>query len=71
MHPIKLSKSDQERCCVLYEFNNKCKNKKLGVSLKINRGLKTFDAKNPINFWWYEPQHEADKAPRKIGKDKK
>lgn len=68
---LKLSKSDIERCRVLSEFNEKCKNKKLGVSLKTNKGLKTFDAKRPINFWWYEPQHEADKAPCKIGKDKK
>lgn len=63
--PIELSKSDKERCCVLSEFNKKCKNKKLCVSLKTNKGLKTFDTKRPINFWWYEPQHEADKAPCK------
>lgn len=62
---IKLSKSDQERCLVLAEFNKKCKNKKLGVSLKRERGLKTFDHSKPINFWWYEPQHEDDKAPCK------
>jgi hypothetical protein len=62
---LKLSKSDKERCYVLSEFIEKCKNKKLGVSLKTNKGLKTFDAKRPINFWWYEPRHELDKAPRK------
>lgn len=67
---LKLSKSDIERCCVLSEFNEKCKNKKLGVSLKTNKGLKTFDAKMPINFWWYKPQHEADKAPCKLGRSK-
>lgn len=65
---IKLSKSDQERCYVLGEFNKKCKNKTLGVSLKTERGLKTFDHSKPINFWWYEPQHEADKAPCKLGR---
>ncbi|MCL5022043.1 MAG: DUF3800 domain-containing protein [Nitrospirae bacterium] len=62
----KLSKSNKERCCVMFEFNNKCKSKKLGVSLKTHKGLKTPDAKHPINFWWYEPQHEADKAPCKL-----
>lgn len=62
---LKLSKSDVERCYVLSEFNEECKHKRLGVSLKTNKGLKTFDAKRPINFWWYEPQHEADKAPCK------
>lgn len=65
---LKLSKSDIERCCVISEFNEKCKNKKLGVSLKTNKGLKTFDVKRHINFWWYEPQHETDKAPCKIGR---
>jgi hypothetical protein len=63
---IKLSKSDKERCLVLSEFNKKCKNKKFGVSLQTGKGLKTFDHSKPINFWWYEPQHEADKAPCKM-----
>ena len=62
---IKLSGSDKERCKLLDYFNKKCKRKKLGVSIKTNRGLKTIDPKNPINFWWYVPQHESDKAPTK------
>lgn len=61
----KLSRSDRERCCVLDEFDAMCKRQKLGVSLKTNRGLKTFDPANPINFWWYESKHEGDKAPVK------
>ncbi len=67
---IKLSKSDQERCCVLDAFDKKCKNHKFGVSLKTDRGLKTFDHSKPINFWWYEPQHEADKAPCKESRER-
>jgi YD repeat-containing protein len=62
---VQLSRSDRERCRVLNEFDSLCKSFKLGVSLKMNRGLRTFDPKRPINFWWYEPQHEADKAPVK------
>lgn len=62
---IKLSGSDKERCKLLDYFNKKCKRKKLGVSIKTNKGLKTFDPKKPINFWWYTPQHESDKAPTK------
>ncbi|MCX6674325.1 MAG: DUF3800 domain-containing protein [Methanothrix sp.] len=62
---IKLSGADKERCRVLDYFNNICKKYKLGVSLKSNKGLKTPDPKNPINFWFYMPQHEADKAPLK------
>lgn len=59
------SGSEVERFLVLYEFNKLCKNKKLGVSLETNQGLRTYKPENPINFWWYEPQHPADKAPTK------
>lgn len=65
---LKLSKSDQERCLVLDEFDKKCKKHRLGVSLKTARGLKTFDHSKPINFWWYEPQYELDKAPCRVRK---
>lgn len=60
---VRLSLSGRERCHVLAEFDARCKRHKLGVSLKMNRGLKTFSPTNPINFWWYEPQHEENKAP--------
>jgi hypothetical protein len=59
----KLSKRDLSRCHVLATFNVACKRRKLGVGLKDSRGLKTYDPSNPINFWWYEPQHEEDRAP--------
>jgi hypothetical protein len=68
-HPVRPGKSDEERCQVLAEFNNMCKAQRLGVSLRANRGLKTYDPKNPLNFWWYEPQHEADKAPVRMTGD--
>lgn len=58
-----LSNSDRERYRVLGHFDRECKARKLGVSLRTHRGLRTFDGCNPINFWWYEPQHELDKAP--------
>jgi hypothetical protein len=60
---IQFSKSDRERCHVLSRFDILCKRRKLGVSLRTCGGLKTFQPQNPINFWWYEPQHEADEAP--------
>ena len=63
--PLKLSNSDSERCWVLAEFDSMCKKQSLGVSFKKNRGLRTFKPMNPINFWWYEPQHEEEKAPVK------
>lgn len=62
---IKLNGSDCARCELLDKFDGLCKNHRLGVSLKSNKGLKTLDPRNPINFWWYEPQHDNDKAPIK------
>jgi len=58
-----LSGADRERCPVLDKLNELCKRYKLGVSLESNCGLKTYDPRKPLNFWWYEPQHNADKAP--------
>jgi len=60
---LELSNSDQERCAILFYFNNRCKAHKLGVSLQTKRGLWTPQPTNPINFWFYEPQHPEDKAP--------
>lgn len=62
---IKPSRADKERCRLIFEFNKLCKSKKLGVSLDTYQGLRTRDPNNPINFWWYEPQHYLDKAPIK------
>lgn len=51
------------RCQLLEKFDAQCKSAKLGVSLKSKGYLHTFDSKNPINFWHYEPQGVYDKAP--------
>jgi hypothetical protein len=61
----KISKSDLERYDVIYYLNERCKARKLAVSLKSHRGLRTMDPQNPINFWWYKPQHPDDVAPTK------
>ncbi len=55
------------RYSVLRYFNSLCKSHKLGVSLKGMQGLHTQDHRNPLNFWIYQPQHLADKAPQKVG----
>ncbi len=60
---IKLSGADRERCQLLHEFNEGCKANRLGVSLKSSKMLKTPNPANPVNFWWWEPQHDEDKAP--------
>jgi hypothetical protein len=60
---IQLSRSDRERCKVLGDLDQRCKESKLGVSLKSFKGLRSPKAISALNFWWYEPQIEADKAP--------
>jgi len=62
---INLSNRDNERCRVLAYFNKLCKDNKLGVSLKSNRGLRTTNPNNPLNFWLYDPQSALDIAPLK------
>ena len=65
---FKLSSSDKERFTVLQEFNQQCKSKKLNVSLHTEKGLKTRNPQDPINFWWYTPQSTLDKAPVAVSK---
>ena len=60
---IECSKREKERFHILKEFSEKCKTNKLGVSIKTKKCLSTFKPENPINFWWYKPQHPLDKAP--------
>jgi len=57
------SNGDIEKFTILKYFGQECKKHKLGVSLKSNRGLRTPNPANPINFWLYQPQHPMDRAP--------
>jgi len=59
------SKADEPRFYVLQHFFTSCKKAKMGVGLKSHEGLTTVQPKNPINFWFYKPQHPDDKAPTK------
>ena len=61
-----LSRRSRSRFSVLQYFDSQCKSQKLGVSLRTHKGLRTLDPSNPINFWTYQPQHLADKAPQKV-----
>lgn len=64
---LQLSGSEAERFPVLDYLNRCCKKNSLGVSLKGKGGLYTYKPENPLNFWLYEPQHDADQAPAKSG----
>ncbi|OQA86185.1 MAG: hypothetical protein BWY28_02439 [bacterium ADurb.Bin236] len=60
-----LNNTDIERCIIMSSFNDMCKKYRLGVSMNKYHGFRTMNPKYPINFWWYVPQHEDDKAPVK------
>ncbi|HEU5441486.1 MAG TPA: hypothetical protein VFU88_19535 [Ktedonobacterales bacterium] len=49
-----LSASDRVRCRLLDDFFLECKLRGLGVSLRTNAGLRTYDAARPVCFWWAE-----------------
>lgn len=51
--PERLSGSVRQRCLVLDSFFTQCKRRQLGVSLRTQRGLRTYDFTRPINFWWH------------------
>ena len=57
------SNSERERLRVLDQLLMHCNRQKLSVSYNTNKRLNTYDPKKPINFWFYIPQHDQDKAP--------
>jgi hypothetical protein len=59
------SQVDAERFQVLQDFKETVNAAKLGVSLDSSRGLRTHQPSRPLNFWWYVPQHDNDRAPVK------
>ena len=60
---IDLSKKDRRRFKILSYFEEGCEKLKIGVVLDRSKGLWTPNPANSINFWHYEPQSDADKAP--------
>lgn len=52
-----LSAADRVRCRLLDDFFTVCKYHRLGVSLRTNWGLRTYDvAAAPLGFWWAEAE---------------
>lgn len=65
LNAVEVSGKDKHRFKI-YEFVDKhSKRKSWTVSLKSNKGFCTYDKSKPLNFWFYMPQHEEDKAPLK------
>jgi len=56
------NKNEEQFHCIQY-LKQKCKTHKLGVSLSSAKGLLTRKPSNPINYWFYSPQGDYDKAP--------
>lgn len=64
---VKFSNTEVERFEVIQRLYERCRDKRLGVSLRSNGYLATMQPANPLNFWHYEPKHELDKAPSRNG----
>lgn len=61
-----LSLAEKARFELITFFDGLCKKHTLGVSLRTKGYLWTPPKRSyPINFWFYKPQHEFDKAPTK------
>ncbi|WIG57927.1 MAG: hypothetical protein OJF49_000672 [Ktedonobacterales bacterium] len=67
--PSAFSSSDQYRCRLLDDFFTTCKYAAVGVSLRTNRGLRTYDPARPICFWWADTTTQA--LPERPGKKRK
>jgi len=68
VEPTSFSRTDRERCHVLQHLNQRCKLRRMGVSLATHRGLTTFPPGYGLRFWLYRPQSGADHAPLKGGR---
>jgi hypothetical protein len=53
--PAHLSSSLRQRCLILDGFYTECKLRNARVSLRTNRGLRTYDPHPPIAFEWFKP----------------
>ena len=59
------TRTDEGRLQVVSHLYQECRDRSLGVSLRSNGYLRTYDGRRPVNFWHYEPQHPQDRAPTK------
>ncbi len=63
-HPAPVtSRADGRRFAIMQYLDERIRSAGLGVSLATHRGFRTMDPREPINLWWYEPQHDRDRAP--------
>jgi hypothetical protein len=65
---VEITVSDRSRYEIILQLLRHKAKRKLGISFKSSKGFRSLNPSKEflINFWWYEPQHEKDKAPIKI-----
>lgn len=65
LYDANISVKEEHRFKIYKFIDIYSKHKSWTVSLKSNKGFSTFNKLKPLNFWFYRPQHEEDKAPLK------
>jgi len=65
---VKFARLDIKRYEIITQLLKQKEKQKLGISFASSKGFRSLNPSKefPINFWWYEPQHEKDKAAVKI-----
>lgn len=61
--PLDINRYEIIKCLLKHKEKQKFR-----ISFESSKGFRSLKPSKdyPINFWWYEPQHENDKAPVKI-----
>jgi len=61
--PLDINRYEIIKCLLKHK-----EKQKFGISFESSKGFRSLKPSKdyPINFWWYEPQHEKDKAPVKL-----
>lgn len=60
-----LSKSEAYKADTLSHLRTLCSQREVPLSHELAKGLRTKNPADPFNFWFYTPQRERDKAPRR------
>lgn len=65
---VKFARVDTNRYDIITQLLKQKEEHKLGISFESSKGFRSLNPSKefPINVWWYEPQHEKDKAPVKL-----
>lgn len=63
---VRLSSDDTSRADIITHLLSECKSLQFGVGITTCKCLKTYNPASPINIWWYEPQHDNDRAPTRL-----